>query len=111
MPESNWYRDKAEECGRRAALASTPLTRDGLLRDQKNWQEIADRIAATEAKLAVSFILKPGVTSKLVQLFRHVAKRFNHNRVREISQQRVTASLECDCTGVGGVARHGAGSH
>jgi hypothetical protein len=51
MPESNWYIEKAEECGRRAAFATSPIARDALLRDQKNWQDIADRISAAEAKL------------------------------------------------------------
>lgn len=51
MAESNWYLEKAEECGRRAVFATTPLARDALLRDQKNWQDIADRISAAEAKL------------------------------------------------------------
>jgi hypothetical protein len=49
----NWYHEKARECGRRAALSHDLLVREGHLRDEKNWQAIADRIVATEAALKI----------------------------------------------------------
>jgi hypothetical protein len=51
-----------------------------------------------------------GVTSKIVELIGHFAKRINDNDIREMSNEQVTAAFESDRTGVGGVARHGASS-
>jgi hypothetical protein len=48
MSESRWYYEKAKECGRRAEAAASVAIKAGYIRDQNNWNEIADRIVSAE---------------------------------------------------------------
>jgi hypothetical protein len=49
--QAAWYRNKAAECGRLAAMATDDATRSRHLRDQKNWDKIAEGIETAEAAL------------------------------------------------------------
>jgi hypothetical protein len=46
-----------------------------------------------------------GLASKLVEPFRHLAKRLDDDGVGEISQHRITASFESNSRDIGGVAK------
>ena len=52
-----------------------------------------------------------GLASKLVEPFRHLAKSFDYDGIREITQVRVAASFESDRAGLRRGAGHGAGSN
>jgi hypothetical protein len=48
MSEAVWYRNKAAQCGRMADSATDADVRDGHLREQHNWIEIAKSIESAE---------------------------------------------------------------
>ena len=46
--KSDWYRDRADECDRKAVASRTPTTRANHLKDRDGWRAIADSIDAKE---------------------------------------------------------------
>jgi hypothetical protein len=46
-----------------------------------------------------------GLASKLVEPFRHLAKRLDDDGVRETPKHRITASFESNSPGISGVAK------
>jgi hypothetical protein len=46
--QSDWYRDRADECERKAVATRSEAARAGYIKERDDWRAIADTIDATE---------------------------------------------------------------